>query len=381
MTNKAKLLAFGALFTMVVVLVVVAQAQAATLTASCAGSVSGNQITWTATSSGSNSPYGFLWSGDSHVAGSTSTSITATYAANGTYSAIVTATDASSTTATGTCSATVTSIPAPTSTLDVFVSVNNSSGGGAVPSSFMVSISGANAVPSSFAGSSSGTAVVVNASTTYAVVASSLANYTASTNGNCSGPISAGGTASCTIMETFVPASTTPPPPPPAPQPKIMKPSLSIQGENGQFLAHGMIVTSVGAGSFQAQVWGITYTVDWSGILSGMGPLEFFFRNDKANSTTTPVQQIAVGDEVGVSGRVTTSSPMVVAANVVRDYSITAPRPANPPEKNSEGKGNGNENNEGNGSSNMNGDVQNRLNNLMNQLRGLQDLFRSRFGH
>src|SRR5579864_4130192 len=66
------------------------------LTAACSSSVSGNMITWTATTTGGNAPVALLWSGNAGIAGSTSTVVTATYGTNGTYNATVTATDASS---------------------------------------------------------------------------------------------------------------------------------------------------------------------------------------------------------------------------------------------------------------------------------------------
>ena len=345
----------------VFVLASFAFADSTQLTTSCTASISGNVVTWTASTTGGNMPYGLLWSGNTGVAGSTSTSIMATYTVNGTYNSTITATDASSTIATGTCSAVVTSnvTPTPTSTLNVYVLVNNTAGGSAVPSNFTVTVGGAAATPSSFAGNASGTAVVVNASSTYTIGASTLANYTASASGNCAGPIAAGNNGTCTLAETYVSPSVTP-----TSTPRVNPPLLSV-GENGGFLARGMTVTSVASGSFQAQVWGITYTVNWSGNLNNL--FEFWFRYNKANATSTPSMQLNVGDEVGVAGKVSTSSPLVVNASVVRDYSITMPRLVHT----DNGKGNGGENY---------GDTRSRLNDLLKQLKGLQDLFRGRFG-
>lgn len=367
--SKAKL-AGGALVAVFGVLAVASMvgAQSAVLSVSCSGAVTNNVVTWTASAANGTAPYVFAWSGDPSVAGSASTSIVATYPSGttATYTADIQVTDASSTVATSTCSATVTAVavPSPTSTLNVFVAVNNTAGGSAVPSSFTVTVAGANASPSPFTGSNTGIAVTLNANSAYTVTVSSLANYTASMSGNCTGPIATGGTASCTVTETYAPSSTTPPPP----APRVNPPSLTI-GPNGAFLARGMTVTSVGTNSFQASVWGITYTVNWSGALSAYGPFEFWFRYQRANATTTPTQQLAVGDEVGVSGTVASGTPLTVNANVVRDYSITMPRPVHT----DNGIGNG-------GVNNGNGNAQGRLNDLMNQLKGLQDLFRGRFG-
>lgn len=263
-------------------------ADTTSLAVTCAGSVSNNLITWTATTTGGNAPYTLAWAGNSGVAGGTNTPIVASYSANGTYVANIQATDASSTVATSTCSGTVTSI-------------------------------------------------------------------------------------------VTTPTSTPPVPP----LPRVHPSSLTIN-PNGEFLGRGMTVTSVGAGSFQAQVWGITYTVNWSGNFFP----EFLLRY--GNLTTSTIGgQLAVGDEVGVSGKVSTSSPLVVNANVVRDYSIAIIRVSHDNgqgkdsgkgdgEDNSKGEGNGKNNNSSNSG---NSDAQSRLNELLKQLQNLQNLFHSHGGN
>lgn len=376
-TKKIAVIAGGVALLTLAAVVSLAFAQNA-LTVSCTPSVSGNMITWSAAASGGSTPYSFAWTGDSSVAGNTSTSITATYLTNGTYYATTTVTDASSSVASANCSATVTAnvVPPATSTLDVYVSVNNTAGGSATPSNFNVTVSGANASPNSFVGSSAGTSVVVNASTTYTVGASSFTNYTASESGNCTGPIAAGATNSCTVTETYVPPTT--PPTPTSTVPRVNLPMLTI-GANGQFLSRGMTVTSVGTNSFQATVWGITYTVNWSGTLNS--PFEFWFRFNKGTATTTPATQLAVGDEVGVAGMVTSSSPLTVNASVVRDYSITITRPITFHADN--GIGNGGENNgvgNGNGVGTSSPDFRGRVNALMSQFQNLQKFFNDHFG-
>jgi hypothetical protein len=325
----------------------IAMADATAVGVTCSGTVSTNQITWSAVATGGNAPYVFAWSGDSQVAGSTSTSIVGTYVANGTYTADIMATDASSTVATSSCQATVTSFsaPAPTSTLNVFVSVNNATSGTATAANFTVSVSGANATPSSFTGTSAATPVVVNAAANYSVNASALANYAATKSGNCAGPIAAGATDSCTLIETYVAPGTTTP----SPTARVNPPSLSI-GPKGAFLGRGMTVMSIGTNSFTAEVWGITYTINWSGSFANS--FQFWYRYNEAGATTTPSQQLSVGDEVGVSGTVSSSSPLVVTASVVRDYSILVPRPVpivwkgnnGSTTKNNGGNGNGNGN-------------------------------------
>ena len=359
---------------------------------SCSGVVSGNTITWTATSTGGNAPYTYLWSGDASVAGATSTSFAKTYSANGTYNATVTATDASSTSAAANCSATVSSIAPATSTLNVALVVNNTAGGSAVPSNFTVTVTGAGATPGTVTGSSTAVPVVVNAATSYAVSASALANYNASMSGNCTGPIAAGATDTCTVTETYVVPTPTPTPTPTSTPVRVMPPTLSI-GANGQFLSRGMVVTSVGTNSFQAQVWGVTYTVNWSGSLNPYGnEFEFWFRYGSAG-TSTLSQQLKVGDEVGVAGSVSAASPLTVNATVVRDYSIATPRlyrEENHGEDNGIGNGGQNHgqgnafgvsNNENNSSGTNFEDARTRLNDLMQQLNNLQKLWKERGGH
>jgi hypothetical protein len=199
---------------------------------------------------------------------------------------------------------------------------------------------------------------------------------TYSANGTYMGTVTATDSASSTAISscsgTVTSIGTTLPP---TIHPLVMNPMLSISG-NGRFLARGMKVTSVGVGSFQAMVWGITYTVNWTGNINS----ELWFRFNKAGATSTISNQLTVGDEVGVSGVVTPDAPLVVKADVVRDYSVITPRL----------NGNGNEgegNNHGgvgstisgilnSGASNSIGDAQGRLNDLLKQLQGLQDLFK-----
>src|SRR5438105_4337424 len=106
--NKLKVGIFAGVAAAAAIVSVFAAQATTALTVSCSGAVSGNQITWMATSTGGNAPLAFLWSGDSKVAGSSSTSILGTYTTNGTYTAMIQGMDASSTVATSTCGAVVT---------------------------------------------------------------------------------------------------------------------------------------------------------------------------------------------------------------------------------------------------------------------------------
>src|SRR5665213_770010 len=125
--NKTKFAIFGTVAAIAAAVSLLAvQAETTTLAVTCAGSVTNNTVTWTATPTGGNAPYALVWSGDSSVVGSTSTPLHVTYGTNGTYTAMIQATDASSTVVTSTCSAVVSSnvVATPTSTLNVFVGVN-----------------------------------------------------------------------------------------------------------------------------------------------------------------------------------------------------------------------------------------------------------------
>ncbi len=142
-----------------------------------------------------------------------------------------------------------------------------------------------------------------------------------------------------------------------------------------------MRVLSIASGSFQAQVWGITYTVNWSGDLQGF---EFWFRHNAANSTSTLASQLAVGDEVSVAGRVDPTTPLIVNAQVVRDQSIITPRAERHKDKDRdrdhEDKDKHEDNQRGQGQGPDHTGINNRLNELFKQLQKLQDLFRSRGG-
>ncbi len=219
-------------------------------------------------------------------------------------------------------------------------------------------------------------------STTVAGTYTANGTYTADVQVTDASSTVATSTCSANITSIVPPAPTSTPP-----RPFMNKPMLSINGA-GRFLGRGMKVMGVGTNSFQAEVWGITYTINWSGDLS---PFAFLFRDGRA-ATSTPAAQLQIGDEVGVSGQIDPSSPLVVNADVVRDYSITVPRAFH----SDNGKGNeGEDNGQGHGfgvsnqgedknettSSNSGADLQNRFQGLFKQFQDLQNLFRGRFGH
>ena len=108
------------------------------------------------------------------------------------------------------------------------------------------------------------------------------------------------GTTSCSA--TVVAATTTPPTPPVPPicqatssVPVMVNTALNI-GPRGNVEVQGMKVVSVGAGSFTGSVWGVTYTV-----------------------MSTKV--VTVGNYVSLTGNIATSSPLVINARTVREQS------------------------------------------------------------
>ncbi len=111
-------------------------------------------------------------------------------------------------------------------------------------------------------------------------------------------------------------------------------PTIQI-GANGSILIHGLTVTSVGTNTFTGTVWGITYTVNYSPSTTS-GAFKFLLRGGNAASFNS--SQIQVGDQIGVEGTISASSPMVIQGQIVRNYSIVNPRSQN----HTSGYGNGN---------------------------------------
>ncbi len=106
---------------------------------------------------------------------------------------------------TKTYTVTVNTAPAATSTLNVYLTVDNSQGGSAAPSNFTVSVIAS--PTSTFPGDASGTAVTIDANESYGVNVSSLTDYTMGTSGSCNGTnaLPASSSITCAITETFLP--------------------------------------------------------------------------------------------------------------------------------------------------------------------------------
>ena len=79
-----------------------------------------------------------------------------------------------------------------------------------------------------------------------------------------------------------------------------------------------MVVQSVASTSFTAKVWGITWTINTSGLP------ELFLR--EGHGIRFGLNQIQVGDEVSVQGRVNADTPLIVQAKVVRNWTIVVER-------------------------------------------------------
>lgn len=245
----------------------VATASAA-LTTSCAGVSSASNITWTATSTGGIDPVSYLWSN-----GSTSTVQTNTYLP-GTHTLGLTATDASSTVATTSCSATVAN-PLPTISLFTATPATVTAG-----QSTTLSWNVANASSTSLdngIGATASTSITVNPLTT--------TTYTLSA-------VNGAGTSTATTTVTVLATST--PPTATTTVPLFRRSSLLIN-DGGQFIAKGMIVESVGTGSFTAKVYGVTFTI-------------------------TSGATVAVGSYVDVKGRIDPALPATIIARSVKTF-------------------------------------------------------------
>lgn len=245
----------------------VATASAA-LTTSCTGVATSPNITWTATSTGGIDPIAYLWSN-----GSTSTVQTNTYLP-GAYTLGLTATDASSTVATSSCSAT---IAQPLPAISLFTATPSTITTG---QSTLLSWNVANASSTSLdngIGATASTSVTVNPLTT--------TTYTLS---------AVNGTGTSTATTTVTVLATSTPPTATTTVPLFRRSSLLIN-DGGQFIAKGMIVESVGTGSFTAKVWGVTFTI-------------------------TSASPVVVGNYVDVKGKIDPASPNTIIARSVKTF-------------------------------------------------------------
>jgi hypothetical protein len=239
----------------------------ATLATSCTGIVSASNVTWTATSTGGIAPVAFLWSN-----GSTSTVQTNAYLP-GTVTMGLTATDASSTMATTTCSATVL---APLATINIFTATPATiTAGQSATLTWATTNASSTSVDNGIGAVASSSVVVAPlVTTTYTLSAMNSTGIT---------------TATTTV---FVNATTTPPVA--TTTVPLFRRSALLINDNGHFFGKGMIVQSVGTGSFTAKVWGMTFTV-------------------------TSSQAVVAGSYVDVKGTIDMTSS-VVTAHIVKSF-------------------------------------------------------------
>lgn len=111
-----------------------------------------------------------------------------------------------------------------------------------------------------------------------------------------------------------------------SPSTYTVPPTLQIDS-NGNITIHGLTVTSVGTNTLTGTIWGMTYTVNYNSSTSGYGGFQFYFRNGNVGSFNA--SQIQVGDQLGIQGSITASSPSTIQAQTVRNYSITTSRVQN----------------------------------------------------
>jgi hypothetical protein len=170
-------------------------------------------------------------------------------------------------------------------------------------------------------------------------------------------------TTTCAATVASVPVGTTTPPVVHLP-PVFKKAQLIITGDDN-FLARGLIVTSVGTNSFVGTIYGTTWTIITS------GDNDFYLRGGNGGGRFD-ISQIKVGDEMGVQGKIVGTTTSMVNAKIVRDYSIAVTRPK---ERHGDNEGNDDRGSWGNtGSSTSQGiNMDDFKKSLEKQMKDLQD--------
>lgn len=103
----------------------------------------------------------------------------------------------------------------------------------------------------------------------------------------------------------------------------VRKAELTINPQ-GQFIARGMVVKSVASTTFVGEVWGTTWTIDFSSVKN------IILKSGSEQKVDTVATQVLVGQEVGVQGRLSNG---VVVAQIVRNYNqteVVVPMPGTP---------------------------------------------------
>jgi len=96
----------------------------------------------------------------------------------------------------------------------------------------------------------------------------------------------------------------------------IRKAELSINPE-GRFTGRALIVKSVASTTLVAEVWGTSWTIDFSNVKN------VILRDGSEKKVDTVATQVLVGQEISVLGRVSKDKPGIVIAEVLRNYNQT----------------------------------------------------------
>lgn len=96
----------------------------------------------------------------------------------------------------------------------------------------------------------------------------------------------------------------------------IRKAEISINPE-GRFTGRGLIVKSVASTTLVAEVWGTSWTIDFSNVKN------VILKNGSEQRVDTVATQVLVGQEISVLGRVSKDKPGIVMAEVLRNYNQT----------------------------------------------------------
>src|ERR1035437_6975966 len=102
--------------------------------------------------------------------------------------------------------------PVTTGNVNIIFAVDNTLGGTANSSNFKINVIGGNPNPTTLVGSTVGMSVPVNAGTSYSVNALPLVNYKPVNSAGCSGNATAGITATCSIIDIYIPPTVSPNP-------------------------------------------------------------------------------------------------------------------------------------------------------------------------
>lgn len=96
----------------------------------------------------------------------------------------------------------------------------------------------------------------------------------------------------------------------------VRKPELNINPE-GKFTGRALIVKSVASTTLVAEVWGTSWTIDFSNVKN------VIYKDGSERKVETVATQVLPGQEISVLGRVSKDKPGVVMAEVLRNYNQT----------------------------------------------------------